>query len=1456
MNTIIAKTNKLISILLLVIILSLSFLTTLTYAVEDLNSDKYSTVQGTNSTTKVTKYDNEKNTNINELTKNDDDESQKDNSDNQSTNLKEIEDSNKILIAPNNQIQLLSSENTDTKKEIYVVWNSDTSTISLTYNTPDDSTIYDTFSNLKNFIHKYRYSVTTIDFSLFDENGNKVTIIMPEDCSYMFDCCFYLKQIVAIENLNTSNVTNMTRMFFSCESLTQLDVSNFDTSNVTNMRYMFDDCESLTQLDVSNFDTSNVTDMTCMFAGCESLTQLDISNFDTSNVTNMISMFFGCANLSQLDVSNFDTSNVTNMDFMFSQCANLSQLDLSSFDTSNVTNMTRMFYCCRILTQLDVSNFDTSNVTNMSSMFSDCESLTQLDVSNFDTSNVTNMSSMFSDCKSLTQLDVSTLDTSNVTNMRYMFADCESLTQLDVSNFDTSNVTDITCMFSQCANLTQLDVSNFDTSNVTSLAGMFALCKNLTTLDLSNFDTSNVIDMSSMFYDCTSLTKLDISNFNTPKVWNNTNQIFFNTNNLNTIILSQNISQEILSSLSQNWYKLPDGTFYNSLFNSFDKSTIAGTYVKDFYAGIYAMWKEDTKTISIVSNEDAKKLEGNDYCRISDLKSFIKKYNTKVKIINLAFDEKIELDDVKSLFENCTSLISLQNIDNLNITSTDMSNMFKNCSSLTSIELPKWNINNVETMHSMFENCTNLTELKNINNLVFANIQDMSNMFKNCSSLISIDLSKVHTGSVKNMSSLFENCTSLKNLKLTEFDYDLYIYMWIFSTGNVTNMSNMFKNCSSLENLNIGGFYTDKLEENGMKDAFSGLTSLNKIVLGYGIEKLDTNCGLSGDTWFRTETNVTYTANELIKEYNPEMYGTYLNGVLKKHYYASTNSNLDNLYEIHNPDKPFTGYCINLHRLGYASYSDRFDATDSNVLETLLNSEAEGGVHGYSPLGNNMKEALLTLMYYGYPQNAAGIMNKYNLTEERYSLITQNAIWDFTDRYGNPSGPTMFTGDELSAYNELVSQKYSNIENADRLLFYVYKSWDKTQQNLISMTSIADDIYGGVEVTKVDTNGNPLSGAEFTITNKDTGETKIITSNSDGIASICRTDKQEGLKSGYYEVRETKAPIGYSLTNDYYEFAITEANKIVSIGYKNGEPDENFITFTDDEDKSVVGGGLKITKKTDKEISLANVEFSIYSDSACTNRISTLKTDTNGIAKSGKKDFKPGKYYIKESKSPYGYKLNTNIFKVTIEENKFTEIEILNEAKKGTINIIAHKNLNGANIKDYVFTFELIDDKGNIIQSKNNDSNGTITFDPIEYYISDGTYKNYTIREVSGNLEDITYDKHEELVTILIKDTGEEYLTCTPVYDKDGAIFTNTYTNNNKENASKKTDDSENQKDIDNSINNNNKESTESKDNNYSVETNKISEDKNIKTGDTITFIICLLSISIIGLFFIKEKKK
>ena len=335
-----------------------------------------------------------------------------------------------------------------------------------------------------------RESITNVDI---------IDKISPVSTAYWFYRCNKLTEIKNISNLDTSNVTDMNRMFGLCNSLTTLDVSNFDTSNVTNMSDMFCACNSLTTLDVSKFDTSNVTDMSGMFGYCRNLTILDVSKLDTSNVTNMSGMFEVCKSLTTLDVSKLDTSNVTNMSAMFEVCESLTTLDVSKFDTSNATYMKHMFYGCEKLTNLDVSKFDTSNVTDMSWMFTSCRSLITLDVSKFDTSNVTDMSEMFAFCGSLTTLDVSKFDTSNVTDVSEMFASCGSLTTLDVSKFDTSNVTNMSDMFSMCSNLTSLDVSKFDTSNVTDMSWMFYACHSLTSLDLSKFDTSNVTDMSYMF---------------------------------------------------------------------------------------------------------------------------------------------------------------------------------------------------------------------------------------------------------------------------------------------------------------------------------------------------------------------------------------------------------------------------------------------------------------------------------------------------------------------------------------------------------------------------------------------------------------------------------------------------------------------------------------------------------------------------------------------------------------------------------------------------------------------------------------------------------------------------------------------------------------------------------------------------------------------------------------------
>ena len=310
-----------------------------------------------------------------------------------------------------------------------------------------------------------------------------------------------IKNILEIDlsSFNTSQVTDMHKMFYGMSNLTTLNVSHFDTSKVTDMSLMFHGMRDLSALNLSSFNTSQVTDMHNMFYGMSNLTTLNVSHFDTSKVTNMGLMFYGMSNLTTLDLSNFDTSKVTNMGNMFSSMTNLTSLNLSSINTSKVTDMGFMFYGIPNLTSLDLSNFDTSKTTKMSFMFYGMRNLTALNLSSFNTSQVTDMSGMFSSMPSLTSLNLSNFDTSKVTDMHFMFRDTSNLTSLDLSNFDTSKVTDMNNMFRNMSSITSLDLSHFDTSKVTDMENMFSDMTNLTSLDLSNFDTSQVTDMNGLF---------------------------------------------------------------------------------------------------------------------------------------------------------------------------------------------------------------------------------------------------------------------------------------------------------------------------------------------------------------------------------------------------------------------------------------------------------------------------------------------------------------------------------------------------------------------------------------------------------------------------------------------------------------------------------------------------------------------------------------------------------------------------------------------------------------------------------------------------------------------------------------------------------------------------------------------------------------------------------------------
>jgi surface protein len=163
------------------------------------------------------------------------------------------------------------------------------------------------------------------------------------------------KQIVYVLDLGDCNWKSLNAMFLSCSNL--ISFRGGVTSSVADMSRMFYRCSSLHDLDLSSFNTSNVTNINSMFSGCTSLENLNLLNFNTSNVLTMSFVFNKCSSLLNLDLSSFNTSKVTSMDLMFNRCTSLDNLNLSSFNTLNVSDMTGMFRRTFSIKYLDLTNF-------------------------------------------------------------------------------------------------------------------------------------------------------------------------------------------------------------------------------------------------------------------------------------------------------------------------------------------------------------------------------------------------------------------------------------------------------------------------------------------------------------------------------------------------------------------------------------------------------------------------------------------------------------------------------------------------------------------------------------------------------------------------------------------------------------------------------------------------------------------------------------------------------------------------------------------------------------------------------------------------------------------------------------------------------------------------------------------------------------------------------------------
>lgn len=205
----------------------------------------------------------------------------------------------------------------DTPKTAFAVFDPSNGVLTFKYEAskPDGAYSLNEGRTIPMWVTKHDVAIQKV---IFDDSFAKAR---PTTCLCWFFGCTNLKNIEGINNLNTTEVTDMGAMFRNCSALTNLDVSGFDTRKVTTMGTMFSGCSKLSTLDVSGFDTKNVTDMYCMFNKCSGLTTLNVSGFDTKNVTNMREMFSGCSKLATIYVSDkFVTTNVTEGKSMFNMC--------------------------------------------------------------------------------------------------------------------------------------------------------------------------------------------------------------------------------------------------------------------------------------------------------------------------------------------------------------------------------------------------------------------------------------------------------------------------------------------------------------------------------------------------------------------------------------------------------------------------------------------------------------------------------------------------------------------------------------------------------------------------------------------------------------------------------------------------------------------------------------------------------------------------------------------------------------------------------------------------------------------------------------------------------------------------------------------------------------------------------------------------------------------------------
>ena len=352
---------------------------------------------------------------------------------------------------------------------------------------------------------------------------------------------------------------------------------------------------------------------------------------------------------------------------------------------------------------------------------------------------------------------------------------------------------------------------------------------------------------------------------------------------------------------------------------------------------------------------------------------------------------------------------------------------------------------------------------------------------------------------------------------------------------------------------------------------------------------------------------------------------------------------------------------------------------------------------------------------------------------------------------------------------------------------------------------------------------------KFSVKDKDGKEiaTASVTGSGTFEFTPALTYGPEDIGTHTYTVSEIK-PTGDDITPgmiyDNTEYTVTVSVKdegkdhdeltVTSTVQKGTEEVKGGITFTNRyynpasavfSKKAIAGGdelpGAELTLTYEGQKELEDVVKIVSGPEATINN----KTVTwkSGNAPLELSDLPDGDYILREEGAPTGYKYADEIYfqvkggkiykgtkkgdSITYEKTATAEpIEMIDEAKAGTLTLEGTKTVTGKNAPKEEYKFSVKDNQGTEVATGSVTGSGAIKFTDIKYGPKDvGKQYIYTVSEVKPTVptENMTYDTTVFTVTVTVSDVEEkdELVVAYTVSPKESIEFENTYKEPDKE---------------------------------------------------------------------------